>query len=314
MRGTTFLILGPFLLAPSLGAQEPGPPRPDSETEMIRLERVVPPGAGRPEGRIQILTTRRARLGIFFDMRAGENDSIGALVQGVTPNGPAARAGLRSGDIITRFNGTPLAGSNVRRGRDQSAPGVALTLLAAGLNPGDTVAIEYRRGADRRNVSIIAADEPFMAWNIPEGGFEFRVVDSADGLVHPPGGRRVFRIPRDSVALAGDSLRMMGHVRMRPLPMFLLGTPLEDLELAPLNPDLGRYFGAREGILVISVPEGGRLGLKAGDVVLDVDGRVPASPGHLLRILRSYESGEPFKLRIMRMKKRQTVTGSLEER
>ena len=50
--------------------------------------------------------------------------------------------------------------------------------------------------------------------------------------------------------------------------LFMMGTPLEDLELAPLNRDLGRYFGTSEGILVINVPEESRLGLKAGDVVL----------------------------------------------
>jgi S1-C subfamily serine protease len=90
---------------------------------------------------------------------------------------------------------------------------------------------------------------------------------------------------------------------------FLLGSPLADLELAPLNPDLGRYFGATEGILIISVPKDSDLGLKGGDVVLAVDGRKPASPSHLLRIMRSYERGEGFKLDILRNGKRESVTG-----
>jgi S1-C subfamily serine protease len=92
---------------------------------------------------------------------------------------------------------------------------------------------------------------------------------------------------------------------------FAFGSPLADLELAPLNPDLGRYFGASEGILVISVPADSKLGLKGGDVVLAVDGREPANASHLLRILRSYEGSESFKLDIMRDKKRMTIVGKI---
>jgi S1-C subfamily serine protease len=95
---------------------------------------------------------------------------------------------------------------------------------------------------------------------------------------------------------------------------FGFGGQLADLELAPMNPDLGRYFGVSEGILVISVPDDSRLGLKAGDVVLNVDGRVPTSPAHLIRILRSYEEGEQFKLDVVRMKKKETVTGQVGEK
>jgi len=93
----------------------------------------------------------------------------------------------------------------------------------------------------------------------------------------------------------------------------LVRSPLARLELAPLNSDLGQYFGASEGVLVISAPADSALGLKGGDVILAVDGRRPAGPSHLLRILRSYESGESFKLDILRNHKRETVTARLGE-
>jgi S1-C subfamily serine protease len=295
--------------------------RPQRDSEIIRLERTLPPGAPVAEGRVQILTTRRARLGIFFTMRARDTDSIGALVQGVTPNGPAAKAGLRSGDLITRFNGRSLVESGVRAGREQSGPGVALALLVAGVGPGDTVAVEYRRGKLRRNASIIAGDEPFITWNMPGGAFGYAFGDSdgdiAEAMRHPPeswGGPFQYRIPADSLRVMADSARGFMRMRVPPPTIFMLGTPLGDLELVPLNRDLGRYFGVSEGVLVISVPEDSKLGLKAGDVVLAVDGRTPANPTHLLRILRSYEPGEPFKFEIMRMKKHVSVTGMVAER
>jgi S1-C subfamily serine protease len=111
-----------------------------------------------------------------------------------------------------------------------------------------------------------------------------------------------------------DSGRRYG-VRMReftpPPMMFMLGSPLADLELAPMNADLGRYFGTSEGVLVISLPPDSPLGLRGGDVVLSVGGRPLAGPAQLLRILRSYGPGEEIRLEILRMKKRETVTGQL---
>jgi S1-C subfamily serine protease len=89
---------------------------------------------------------------------------------------------------------------------------------------------------------------------------------------------------------------------------------LADLELAPLNPDLGQYFGTSEGVLVINVPQNSRLNLKGGDVVVAVDGRKTAGPSHLLRILRSYDTGEPFKLEIFRNRKRSTMTARLGDK
>lgn len=91
----------------------------------------------------------------------------------------------------------------------------------------------------------------------------------------------------------------------------LTAGPLANLELAPLNPDLGGYFGTTEGVLVIKAPAGSSLGVKGGDVILTVDGRKPANPNSLVRILRSYEANETFRLEILRQKKRETVTGSL---
>ena len=92
---------------------------------------------------------------------------------------------------------------------------------------------------------------------------------------------------------------------------FLYGSPLADLELAPLNPDLGQYFGTDTGVLVISVPDGSRLGFKGGDVVLAVDGRKAERPSHLLRILRSYGDTESFKADVLRNRKRVTIEGRM---
>ena len=242
-------------------------------------ERVEEPGR-----LMQIVMNRRARLGIKVNLQARDTDSLGAYVESVTPNGPAADAGIRSGDIITKVDGhSVMAGGSAERtgGQGQSLPGLRLIELAARLEPGDTIKVEYLRGKERRTASVVTEDEP-MSMRVFRRG--------------PPGGM----------------LPAAGFMELGPDHFeFMAGSPLAELELAPLNPDLGQYFGTSEGVLVIRAPSDPGLGLKGGDVVLAVDGRKPASPSHLLRILRSYERGESFRLDILRNHKRETITASL---
>lgn len=265
------------------------------EPEVVHLEHG-------PDRLMRIMLDRRARLGIKVNLQARQTDSIGAYVDAVTPGGPAAQAGIRSGDIITKLDGkSVLAGGAVEDGdvhARESLPGLRLIELAARLEPNDTVAVEYRRGKDRRTASVVTAEEPEMTFGPGEGGR----FDLHFGRPGQPGGRVRVRDFVGRFEAAG------------PHWQFLSGSPLGRLELAPLNPDLGRYFGTDEGVLVISAPKDSALGIRGGDVVLAVDGRAPSSPSHLLRILRSYETGETFKLDIMRNRKRETVTARIGKR
>jgi S1-C subfamily serine protease len=235
-------------------------------------------------------------------MRASENDSIGATLLSVTPGGPGAKAGLRSGDIVIRLDGKSLvANDNMKAGEDESLPGVRLAEFAAQLKPDDTVSVVYRRGAARVATTLVTGDEPISIF---------------EGL--EPGGELRFKVP-GSMSWEGPGFE--GRLFTERLPSggsigysLAFGGSLADLELAPLNPDLGQYFGTTEGVLVINLPKESPLGLKGGDVILNIDGRKAISPVGLLRILRSYEPGDSFKFEIMRNKARTTVTGKLEER
>src|SRR5512138_2509362 len=263
---------------------------------MERFERRVGPD----DRLMRIVMNRRARLGIKVNLQARDTDSLGAYVESVSPNGPAAKAGLRSGDVITKLDGrSVLSGGKSEAGNDerQSLPGLRLIELAARLQPNDTVPIEFLRGKDRRTVTVVTEDEP-------------------DTFAEGPGGRpftmRLWRDgdPHQMPLPAGDFMDMGPGDHFE----FMAAGPLGDLELAPLNPELGQYFGTTDGVLVIRAPKDGSLGLKGGDVVQAVDGRKPAGPSHLLRILRSYERGETFKMDVLRNRKRETVTGRLGDR
>lgn len=74
-------------------------------------------------------------------------------------------------------------------------------------------------------------------------------------------------------------------------------------ELLNLSPALGKYFGTDKGLLVVHAPRDERLKLQDGDVILDIDGRVPNGASHALRILNSYRVGEKLKIHIIRQQK-----------
>jgi putative serine protease PepD len=74
--------------------------------------------------------------------------SEGLFVQGVSPGGPAANAGLRAEDVITSIDGQP-ATSNLQ-----------LQELTLTKKPGDTVSIDYERAGHKANTTVTLAAQP----------------------------------------------------------------------------------------------------------------------------------------------------------
>lgn len=286
-RFLALLLALPF--SAPLRAQEPVPTQPPPGLQQQTLS-----------GSVQVLTLRRGRLGIVVSLEQESSDSIGALVQSVTPNGPADKAGIRSGDVIVRVNGRTLVGE-ARPGQVSPRPGMALITLGARVQPGDTMVVQYQRGKERKNATIVAGDDP--VWTFVQRTTEPR----QEAL---PDGPEFEEVPDIRMRIDGPP-RMPEPMRTPGYRMLMLTRPLADLEVVPLNPELGRYFGTPAGVLVITVPPDSKLGLKPGDVVFTVDGRRVRSPGQLLRTLQSYEVGESFKLEIMRLRKREVITGTI---
>jgi membrane-associated protease RseP (regulator of RpoE activity) len=269
-------VLAVALVLPAVSAGQ-GTPRRPSTRPRVRVETRDGPFG------VYTFSENRGRIGVIVDTRANDaGDKVGARIEGITPGGPGEKAGLKAGDVITRFNGTALGGA-ASEDNERSGPGLKLINLARELEPGDTAQVEYRRGTDARKVTIVAEDL---------GG----------GPMEMPG--------------MGNFENMLPKMRMGPGNdfEFAFGSPWGGIELVELNPDLGDYFGTREGVLVVSAPEDSTLALKGGDVIVSIGGRKPTSPMQAMRILRSYDPGESVTLDVLRKQKHVTVTWKVPER
>ncbi|HEY6578329.1 MAG TPA: DegQ family serine endoprotease [Rhizomicrobium sp.] len=80
----------------------------------------------------------------------GMKISAGALVSQVQPNSPAAKAGIKSGDVVTQLNGASIAsGADLRNAVGEESPGtdVRLTLLRNGRQQTVSVTLEALNAA-----------------------------------------------------------------------------------------------------------------------------------------------------------------------
>lgn len=75
-------------------------------------------------------------------------DTSGALVQDVTPGGPADKGGLKSGDVIRKLNGQTV------EDRDQ------LTAMVTTMNPGTEVTLDILRDSNPMTVKVTLGERP----------------------------------------------------------------------------------------------------------------------------------------------------------
>ncbi|HEY5143869.1 MAG TPA: trypsin-like peptidase domain-containing protein [Solirubrobacteraceae bacterium] len=89
--------------------------------------------------------------------------SAGALVEAVTPNSPAAKAGIKAGDIPAQLNGAAVTlGGDIIVKVDNRAitSSDGLSAYIASKKKGDTVRVEVIRDGKHRTFSIVLAERP----------------------------------------------------------------------------------------------------------------------------------------------------------
>lgn len=208
----------------------------------------------------------------------------GVGVEKVVEDSPAAKAGLQNGDVVVRFDGEEIKSVS------------KLIRLIAEVAPDQTAKIIVLRGGGERefNVTLGRRDEsPFMS-----GNFNF------ENLPLP----RMRQLPQMSQTLpipparGGENILVFRGSANRQI----------GVGVTPLTKQLSDYFGVAEGrgVLVNNVRENSpadKSGLKAGDVIVEVEGREVKGLPDLMRVINDKKEGD-LSLTFIRDKNRQTVS------
>jgi serine protease Do len=187
----------------------------------------------------------------------------GALVTYVADDSPAAKAGLKVNDVITEFDGQRVEGT------------MALERLVHEVPPGRSVSLSVWRDGHAQSLTVEIRSH--RAGRIADGNrdYFYSITPGPDMEIAP-----IPPIPPIPAIEFGP----LGGMRM-------FGAPLLGIDAEDLSGQLGNYFGAPdgEGVLVREVMPGTpaeKAGLKAGDVILRVDGKRVKNSEDLRTVLR----------------------------
>jgi len=218
-------------------------------------------------------------------------DERGALVKDVQPDTPAAKAGLKADDVIVRFDGETVRSA------------AQLSRLVRETPAGRAVTIEVSRGGTVQRLTA-TLDE----------GHRFNILGN-DGDMHvdmppippvPP----MPPLPIEPFMKEGMDRAQRNFFIQRP---GRLGITYQEL-----SGQLARYFKVTDGSLLVSDVSAdspaGKAGLKAGDIIVQVNGR-PVSHGQDLREqVAKAEPGSQLTIGVQREGKPLEVKVTLAER
>ena len=216
----------------------------------------------------------------------------GAVVEDVETDSPAAKAGMKAGDVIVTFDAERVRSArHLVRLIDETPDGreIEATVIRAGEKVALKMAPAERGLFISRSMPYTKLDR--FAFRTPEA-FEFAIP-----RIDPK-----IEIPRIQ-PFAGS-----GYGRFFERRFGFNGVTVQDL-----TGQLGEYFGAASGVLVTSIEDGSwakTLGLKPGDVITKVNDYTIRSSADWWRRMVS-EPGE-VTVTIVRDRKEMTLKGKIE--
>ena len=171
------------------------------------------------------------------------NDYNGVIVMSIDHDGPACKAGIRNNDIITSVNGTKIA--NMQQMVD----------VMQNLSAGSVATLGIVRDGRAQNVKVTLGNRTALTTPHP-----YPVPNNSEA--------KAFMPPMPPVAFPADA----------DVPLVTPASARRGIVVEALTAQLAEYFGvpAGQGVLVRNVQRGSlgaTAGLKAGDVIVKIDGQ-----------------------------------------
>lgn len=203
-------------------------------------------------------------------------DASGVLVLSVVEDSPAEKAGLQKNDVIVSVDGTKLTDA------DQ------LRELVAEHKDGDEVSLRVIRDGDSWDLKATLTAR--------EQNRRFEWFDDNNGSIPPQN--------FDYHFFSDSSNEPVGYL---------------GIGMSPLTDQLGKFFGAdnSDGVLITEVVKDGpaeKAGLKAGDVILEVNGEKIKGTGNLSAVIQKMAKGDKADIKLMRDRKVKSLPVELDEK
>ncbi|HEV7387289.1 MAG TPA: PDZ domain-containing protein [Gemmatimonadaceae bacterium] len=234
---------------------------------------------------------------MMFDERGNAFFDSYPVVTAVDSGSPAARAGVRPGDVLMTFNSHDMRGGSVE--------------LAKWLRVGAPFVLKVRRNDATRVIRGTLGRRP-ENWDT-----KLTVVLTPTEIIERQTGS-ISRVPTERV---GGMMRVRQRVPA-PEPFTVLPPalgygsvvyPFAGAEFTALNADLSDAMDVKvDGVFVTNVVDGSSArnsGLRGGDIILKANGNKISTPIDLVQAIRSAEEGDrTLALQIMRKHRLQALT------
>ncbi len=260
-------------------------------------------------------------LGVYLEEVSPERakelnlaEERGAIVMKVVEGSPADTSGLKMNDVIVSFNGRRV--DSVRE----------MQRMLGETPAGRDVSIEVIRGGGHQTISATLnkrADNFTLLRR--EGNLDEEVLrrnEEAMRRAEEAHRRAIEELNREQEGLGGQRgapPREFGNYNfVGPGTVWYVNRARLGIAAESLSDQLGEYFGVKDGkgVLVTEVREdtpASKAGLKAGDVIVAVDGQKVGGVEELMGELAKKEEG-PVTLTVFRNRSEQSVTVTLEKR